>query len=58
MSESLKIRAKAADYARTFLASKYKDEYDELYSAYCANRGLITRAKKEIIDERLVNPNE
>jgi hypothetical protein len=47
------IRAKAAQYARLFLAQKYKEEYSELYYAYCKNRGLTTRRNgKPIPDER------
>ena len=39
-SETIKIRAKAASYAQTFLAKKYYDEYKELYDAYLTNRGI------------------
>jgi hypothetical protein len=47
------IRAKAAQYARLFLAQKYYEEYSELYYAYCKNRGLTTRRNgKPIPDER------
>jgi hypothetical protein len=47
------IRAKAAQYARLFLAKKYREEYIELYSAYCKNRGLTTRRNlKPMVDER------
>ena len=51
--EVMKIRAAAANYARRFLSLKYREEYNELYSAYCKNRGLTTRAnRKPMIDER------
>ena len=51
--EVIKIRAAAANYAKAFLANKYKEEYTELYSAYCKNRGLNTRGKsRTIVDER------
>ena len=51
--EVMKIRNAAAVYARRFLAQKYKEEYAELYSAYCKNRGLNTRRnRKPVADER------
>ena len=51
--EVVKIRNAAAAYARLFLANKYREEYAELYSAYCKNRGLGTRKKpRTMIDER------
>ncbi len=51
--EVMKIRNDAAVYARRFLAQKYKEEYAELYSAYCKNRGLNTRRnRKPVADER------
>jgi len=55
--EVIKIRNAAAAYARLFLANKYREEYAELYSAYCKNRGLGTRRKpRTMVDEReLVN---
>jgi hypothetical protein len=53
-SETIKIRAKAASYAQTFLAKKYYDEYKELYDAYLTNRGINVRRSKVIIDERTV----
>ena len=55
--EVMKIRNAAAVYARRFLAQKYREEYAELYSAYCKNRGLNTRRnRKPVVDEReLVN---
>jgi hypothetical protein len=54
MEESIiNIRAKAANYARLFLAQKYYEEYSELYRAYLANRGVTTRrTKTTLIDER------
>jgi len=51
----VKIRSKAAVYAKTFLAKKYREEYKELYEAYLRNRGYTTRASKELLDERLVS---
>jgi len=53
--EALKIRARAASYARLFLANKYNKEYAELYNAYLVNRGLTTRKGKPMTDERIVN---
>ncbi len=51
--EVIKIRNAAANYAKGFLANKYKEEYAELYSAYCKNRGLRTRKKpRTMVDER------
>lgn len=52
---NVKIRTKAAAYAKTFLAKKYREEYKELYEAYLRNRGYTTRASKELLDERLVS---
>jgi hypothetical protein len=47
------IRNQATEYARRFLAQKYREEYGELYSAYCRNRGILTkRNRKPVIDER------
>ncbi len=47
------IRSAAASYARRFLSIKYREEYSELYSAYCLNRGLTTvRNRTPIPDER------
>jgi hypothetical protein len=53
-NETMKIRAKAASYAQTFLANKYYDEYKELYDAYLTNRGISVRRSKVIVDERTV----
>ena len=51
--EVLAIRTSAASYAKQFLARKYREEYSELYSAYCLNRGLTTvRNRTPIPDER------
>ena len=49
----MQIRNAAATYARRFLAQKYREEYDELYSAYCKNRGITSRRnRKPVADER------
>ena len=53
-NESIKIRAKAAGYARSFLANKYYEEYKELYNAYLINRGVTTRRSRVMADERVV----
>ena len=55
--EVIAIRGDAASYAKQFLVNKYREEYAELYSAYCRNRGILTkRNRKPVIDEReLVN---
>ena len=52
---NIQVRTKAATYAKTFLARKYREEYKELYEAYLRNRGYTTRASKELLDERLVS---
>ena len=52
--EHTNIRAKAADYAKIFLAQKYKEEYQELYRAYLINRGINVRHDKPPVDERLL----
>jgi hypothetical protein len=51
-NEVIKIRAKAASYAQSFLANKYYEEYKELYDAYLINRGVSTRRGRIITDER------
>ena len=48
------IRAKAAEYAKIFLAQKYKEEYQELYRAYLINRGASVRNPVNVVDERLL----
>jgi hypothetical protein len=53
-NEVMKIRAKAASYAQSFLANKYYDEYKELYDAYLTNRGVSTRRGRVMADERVV----
>ena len=55
--EAIKLKAKAALYARTFLTNKYRDEYQELYDAYLINRGYKPRrAQKQ--DERILLNNK
>jgi hypothetical protein len=51
-NNTLKIRGQAASYAKTFLANKYRDEYEQLYKAYLVNRGVTTRTSKDMVDER------
>jgi hypothetical protein len=51
------IRARAAEYAKIFLAQKYKEEYQELYRAYLINRGVPVREQGNVIDERLLVNN-
>jgi hypothetical protein len=50
------IKNAATEYAKKFLTFKYHDEYQELYKAYCFNRGVLTvRGHSKVpIDERLV----
>jgi hypothetical protein len=52
--EHTNIRARAADYAKIFLAQKYKEEYQELYRAYLTNRGINVRKQGNAVDERLL----
>jgi hypothetical protein len=52
--DTIKIRAKAASYAQSFLANKYYEEYKELYDAYLINRGVTTRRGRVIADERTI----
>lgn len=48
-----RIRSEAAQYAKQFLARKYREEYRELYEAYCINRNVSVKAKRiPLIDER------
>ena len=54
-NDVMKIRVQAASYAKTFLANKYHDEYQELYNAFLSNRGVSTRKNKVIVDERLIS---
>ena len=54
-NEVMKIRAKAASYAQSFLANKYYEEYKELYDAYLVNRGVSTRRGRVLTDEREVS---
>lgn len=53
-NDVMKIRVQAASYAKTFLANKYHDEYQELYNAFLTNRGINTRKTKVLVDERLL----
>ena len=53
-NDIMRIRAQAASYAKTFLANKYHDEYQELYNTFLNNRGISTRKTKVLVDERLI----
>lgn len=53
-NETMRVRAQAAGYAKTFLANKYHDEYQELYNAFLTNRGINVRKNKHMVDERLI----
>ncbi len=50
------IKNAATEYAKKFLTFKYHDEYQELYRAYCINRGVTTLKghTKVPVDERLL----
>ena len=50
--DTMKIRARAASYAQSFLANKYYEEYKELYDAYLVNRGVNIRRSRVVLDER------
>ena len=52
---NISVRNKAAAYAKTFLAKKYREEYRELYEAYLRNRGYTTRATTMLVDERTIS---
>jgi hypothetical protein len=52
---NISVRNKAAAYAKTFLAKKYREEYRELYEAYLRNRGYTTRATTVMVDERTIS---
>lgn len=54
VNETMKIRTKAASYAKAFLANKYHAEYQELYDAYLINRGVSTRRGRVLTDERAI----
>ena len=53
-NETLKIRNEAAQYAKAFLVMKYHKEYEELYDAFLSNRGISTRRRRVLTDERTV----
>ena len=57
-NDTIKIRAKAASYAQSFLANKYYEEYKELYDAYLTNRGISTRRGRVLADERIVTSEQ
>ena len=51
-----RIRSEAAQYAKQFLARKYREEYRELYEAYLINRNVPVKGRViSMIDEREVN---
>ena len=48
-----RIRSEAAQYAKQFLARKYREEYRELYEAYCINRNVSVKGRViSMVDER------
>jgi hypothetical protein len=53
-NETIAIRSQAANYAKSFLAKKYYEEYQELYDAFLTNRGVNTRRGRVLTDERVV----
>ena len=58
--EIRRLQTQAAGYAKTFLAQKYRKEYQELYDAYLINRGITPqRAGKLVLkDERELLPTD
>lgn len=48
-----RLRSEAAQYAKQFLARKYREEYRELYEAYLINRNVPVKGKViSMVDER------
>jgi len=48
-----RIRSEAAQYAKQFLARKYRQEYRELYEAYLINRNVPVKGRViSMVDER------
>ena len=48
-----RIRSEAAQYAKQFLAHKYREEFRELYEAYLINRNVPVKRKViSMVDER------
>jgi hypothetical protein len=52
VSNTTELRIEAAKYARAFIVSKYKEEYNALYRAYLINRGVSVR--NNLVDERVI----
>ena len=55
-AEIRSVKNAATEYAKKFLSHKYAVEYQELYQAYCHNRGVNTHNSHRVIpvDERLL----
>ena len=48
-----RLRSEAAQYAKQFLAHKYREEFRELYEAYLINRNVrVKRKVMQMVDER------
>ena len=48
-----RLRSEAAQYAKQFLAHKYREEYTALYQAYLINRNVsVKRPIISMVDER------
>lgn len=48
-----RLRSEAAQYAKQFLARKYREEYRELYEAYLINRNVPVKGRViSMVDER------
>jgi hypothetical protein len=57
VKSATRLRSEAAQYAKQFLAHKYREEFRELYEAYLINRNVPVKRKVMLmVDEReLVN---
>lgn len=56
--ENNRLKVRASGYAKSFLAQKYREEYQELYDAYLINRGFTPRRAKQKQDERKLLDNK
>ena len=53
VKSTTRLRSEAAQYAKQFLARKYREEYRELYEAYLINRNVPVKGRViSMVDER------
>ena len=53
VKSTARLRSEAAQYAKQFLARKYREEYRELYEAYLINRNVPVKGRVvSMVDER------